>query len=291
MNPPDGKVRPGHRHEDGLQTGVTRLAAQLDGGNDGVDHFAQVVRGHVRRHADRDTRRSVHEEVGKARGEDGGLFGALVVVGDEVDGLLVEVRHHRFGDRFRTRLGVSHGRRRIAVDRSEVPLAVHQGIAHVEILREAHERVVDRRVAVGMVVPHHLADDLRALAIRTIRREAHRPHAVEHATMRRLEPIADVRQRSPDDYAHRVIHVRALHLVFDVDGNFGGCDVGHSDREVLRVLRVANGAQGAGVLRCGARPSAPIVCWCQYRPFSTSSTLGTSTSAIPRLFTFRCPGS
>ena len=51
-----------------------------------------------------------------------------------------------------------------------------------------------------------------------IRREAHLPHRVEHAAVRRLQPVAHVGQRAPDDYAHRVIHVRALHLVFDVDG-------------------------------------------------------------------------
>ena len=45
-------------------------------------------------------------------------------------------------------------------------------------------------------------------------------HAVQHTAMRGLQPVADVRQRSADDHAHRVIHVRALHLVFDVDGDF-----------------------------------------------------------------------
>src|SRR5207248_10931527 len=63
-----------------------------------------------------------------------------------------------------------------------------------------------------------LADDTDALAIPARRRQAHRLHAVEHAAMRRLEPVARVGQRSSDDYAHRVIHVRALHFVFDVDG-------------------------------------------------------------------------
>ena len=37
--------------------------------------------------------------------------------------------------------------------------------------------------------------------------------------MRGLQAVADVGQRAPDDYAHGVIHVRALHLVFDVDGD------------------------------------------------------------------------
>ena len=35
--------------------------------DDGVDHFAQVVRGDVGRHPDRDARRAVDHEVGKAR--------------------------------------------------------------------------------------------------------------------------------------------------------------------------------------------------------------------------------
>jgi hypothetical protein len=110
-------------------------------------------------------------------------------------------------------------RRRVAVDGPEVALPVHERVAHVEFLRHADERVVDRGVAVGMEVAHHLADDLGALAIPARRRQPHVLHAVQHAAVRRLEAITDVRQRSPDDYAHRVIHVRALHLVFDVDGN------------------------------------------------------------------------
>ena len=38
------------------------------------------------------------------------------------------------------------------------------------------------------------------------------------AAMRRLEAVAGVGQGSSHDYAHRVIHVGPLHLVFDVDG-------------------------------------------------------------------------
>ena len=148
------------------------------------------------------------------------LFGRLVVVRHEVDGLLVEVGHHVVGERLEPRLGVPHRRRRIAVDRSEVALAVDERVAHVEVLRQPHERVVDRRVAVRMIVAHHLADDLRALPVPAVRREAHHLHAVEHAAMRRLQSVADVGQRSSNDYAHGVIHVRTLHFVFDVDGDF-----------------------------------------------------------------------
>ena len=60
------------------------------------------------------------------------------------------------------RFGVAVRRRRIAVDRAEVPLAVDERIAQREILHHAHERVVDRRVAVRVVLAEHVADDRRA---------------------------------------------------------------------------------------------------------------------------------
>jgi hypothetical protein len=190
----------------------------LDQPDAAVDHLAQVVRRDVGRHADGDAGRSIDEQIRKRRGQHRRLFGGLVVVGDEIDGLLVEIRHHVVAERLEPSLGVPHRRRRIAVDRSEVALAVHQRIAHVEVLRHPDERVVDRLVAVGMEVPHHLADDLRALAVAARRRQPHGLHAVQDAAVCGLQPVACIGQRSSNDHAHGVIHVRPLHFVFDVDG-------------------------------------------------------------------------
>ena len=63
----------------------------------------------------------------------------------------------------RRHLGVAHRPRRVAVDRAEVALAVDQQVAQREVLRHAHERVVDRRVAVRVV----LADARRRRCART----------------------------------------------------------------------------------------------------------------------------
>ena len=73
-----------------------------------------------------------------------------------------------------------------------------------------------------------------------VRRQPHRAHRIQHAPVRRLEAVANVRQRPPDDYAHRVIHVRALHLVFDVDGEAVEGDVSHKEY-VLRARRETSG--------------------------------------------------
>ena len=45
--------------------------------------------------------------------------------------------------------------------------------------------------------------------------------------MRWLEAVAGVGQRSSNDHAHGVIHVRPLHFVFDVDGVLVCGEVGH----------------------------------------------------------------
>ena len=65
----------------------------IDLGADPVDDLAQVVRGHVRRHADGDAGAAVDQQVRKGGGENHRLSQALVVIGDEVDRVLVHVLH------------------------------------------------------------------------------------------------------------------------------------------------------------------------------------------------------
>ena len=141
--------------------------------DDPVDDLGEVVRRDVGRHADRDARRSVHQQVRDRRRQDRRLGRRLVEVRDEVDGVLVEVGHQRFGERFELGFRVPVGRGTIAVDAAEIALPVDERVPHVEVLREAHEGVVRRRIAMRMVVADDLTDDLGALAVRP--RDADRP--------------------------------------------------------------------------------------------------------------------
>ena len=73
-----------------------------------------------------------------------------------------------------------------------------------------------------MVDTHGLTDDLGALGVLLVVLQAHLAHGVEHAAMHGLEAVAGVGQRAPDDDRHRVVEIRAAHLLFDVDGNETG---------------------------------------------------------------------
>ena len=192
---------------DGVDVGI------VDVGHHGIHGLAQVVRRDVRGHADRDPRRAVDEQVREPCRQYERLALGVVVVRAEVDRVGVDVAQHLRRDAREPRLCVSHGRRRVVVERAEVALAVDQRVAHGEVLREPDERVVDRGVSVRVEGPHDLADNAGALPVRAPRLEAAAVHRVQDAAVNGLEAVADVRQRPPHDHAHRVIEVRRAHLL------------------------------------------------------------------------------
>jgi len=191
-----------------------RVVDQRDAG---IDALGQVVRRDVGGHAHRDAGRAVDQQVREARRQDRRLQLLLVVVGLEIDGFLVDVGQHLVADPRQARFGVTHRRRAVAIDRTEVALAVDLHVAQRERLRHAHQRVVDRAVAVRVVFADDVTDDTRRLVIRLVGVRAKLLHRVEDAAMDRLEAVAGVGERAPHDHAHGVIEVALAHLVFQVD--------------------------------------------------------------------------
>ena len=212
------EVRPRHM----LHQGVDGDLRVVEIGAGGVDHLAQVVWRDVGRHADRDAARSVDQQVGEGRRQHHGLVRRFVVVGLEVDRLLVDVGEQRVRGLAQAHFGVAHRRRRVAVHRAIVALPVQQRQPHGEVLRHAHHGVVDRRIAVGVVLAHDVADHAGRLAVGLVPVVAVLVHRVEDAAMHRLQAVAHVGQRAAHDHAHRVVEVGAFHLLLDGDGGRQG---------------------------------------------------------------------
>src|SRR5262249_46566269 len=78
-------------------------------------------------------------------------------------------------------------------------------------------------------------------------------HAVEHPAVRRLQTGARVGPRPSEDYAHRVIHVRTLHFVFDVDGVQLRDEICHHG--CFGIWGLGLGIGGIGDRRSGATPA------------------------------------
>ena len=209
---PRGEVGPGHprrRLGDAPRAAVPKVLREQRERLDGV------VRRDVRRHTDRYSRRSVDQQVRKNGGKDGGLGERLVEVRDEVHRLLVDIGVHQLSLWRQADLRVAHRRGRVAVERAEVSLSVHERDAEREVLRHARHGLVYRGVAVRMVLAHRLADDPRRLFVRSPGGEAELLHRVENAALNRFQTVSGVRERAVGDDRHRVGEIAFFEFVVE----------------------------------------------------------------------------
>ena len=208
-----GEIRP-------LHEGHELVARRLGMGDEierGVEQFGQIMRRDRRRHAHRDALRAIGEQVGEGRGQHDGLALIAGVIVAEVDRVLVDAVEQQARDLGHAGLGVAIGGGGIAVDIAEVALPVDHRIARGKILREAHQRIIDRLIAMRVKRAHHVADDLGALLEHRIRTEPQDVHAVQDAAMNRLQAVARVRQGAAHDRGQRIGEIALLERVAQID--------------------------------------------------------------------------
>ena len=187
-----------------------------------VAEFRCIVRRDRGRHAHRNALRAVGEQVRKAAGQHDRLFRLAVVIGAKLDAVLVDTVEQEPRDLGHARFGIAVGGGIIAVDIAKIALAIDQRIARGKILREAHQRVVDRLIAMRMERAHHVADDLCRLFEWRAGVEPQQPHAIEDAPVHRLQPVAGVRQRAVHDGRERISEIALLERIAQHDlVNFG----------------------------------------------------------------------
>ncbi len=192
-----------------------------------VDDLAEIVRRNVGGHTDRNAGRPVDQEIRYACRQDVRLMLALVIIRREVDRLFVDVGQQILSHPSHANFGVAHSSRRIAVDGAKVALPVDEQIAHGEGLRHTDDGLVDRAIAVWMVLTDHVTDDTGRFFVRFVEVVPQFAHGIQDAAMDRFEAIADIRQRASHDYAHGIIEIRLFHLVFEIDRIDFLCEFGH----------------------------------------------------------------
>ncbi len=124
-----------------------------------IDDFSQVVWRDLGRHTDSDPLGTVNQQVGIFARQHQRFFKRIVVVGPEIDCFLVDVVKQFVGQAVHANLGITHRRSRIAIDRTEISLAVNQRIAHGKILRHSYDGVIHGGVTMRVILTDDVTND------------------------------------------------------------------------------------------------------------------------------------
>ena len=155
-------------------------------------NFAKVLRWNVGGHTNGDTDRAVDQQVRKTAWKNGWLLGAAVVVVLKIDSFFVDVANHLHGQLRHAALGVTRCGSWVVTRRAKVTLTRNQRVAQVPVLNEANQGVIDRAVAVRVVLTHHVTDYTRTLAELLVWAVATVEHCINHAAVHRLHAVAHV---------------------------------------------------------------------------------------------------
>ena len=137
----------------------------VDQRRDRIGDLVEIMRRNVRRHADGDAARAVDEQLRQTPRKHARLDALVVESRNERNRLFIDIGQDVERGARKPRFGIPIRRGRIGVDRAEVAVPVDERIAQRKILRHAHERVVNRAIAVRMVALEHLADDTGAFSM------------------------------------------------------------------------------------------------------------------------------
>ena len=181
-----------------------------------INHFAEVMRRHIRSHTYGNTTCTIHEQVGEAARQNGWFAKRVVEVQLHIHRILLDIAQHLFCKFGKTCFGITHSSCTIAVDWAEVTLPVNQRITHCPRLRQTHQRTINRTVAMRVILTHYLTYDTRRFLRRLIARITQLVHSEQHTAMHRLKTITHIRKRTRHNYTHWIVNIRGSHLLFNI---------------------------------------------------------------------------
>ena len=126
-----------------------------------INDLAHIMRRDIRRHADRDTRGTIDQQLRELRRQHDWFLQGLIVVRHEVNGFLFDILQHELSYLGHPDFRITHSRRWIAIDGTKVAVAIRQHVANGKILGHAHDCIIYRAVAMRMIFTKNFTDDTR----------------------------------------------------------------------------------------------------------------------------------
>ena len=183
-----------------------------------VDDFTEIVRRNIGRHSDADAGAAVYKQIREFCRQHFRFAFAFIEIRDHVDSIFVKIREELFGKALHTAFGVTGSRGGVAVDGSEIALTFDQRGTHGERLCKADERIINRGIAVRVIFTHDFTDDSRRFDGRMTFGKPQLLHSVKNSAVDRLETVADIRDGASDIDTQRILQIRSMHNILNMNG-------------------------------------------------------------------------
>ena len=217
----------------------------------------------IGRHTYSNTAGTIHQKVRDTGRQYRRFFFIFVIVRNEIDCVFFDIRQHFRCDLGHSGFGITAGSSAVAVDGTEVTMTIYQHIAHGEILRHTHHRLINGGITVRVIFTHGIADDTGGFTIALVGVQIHFVHGVQDTALNRLQTVAGIGQCTGNNNAHGIVDVAFLHFLVNIYRNdlvdfsvfifithkFTSFFLGRVKQDLLRKPRPF-GATAASVRRC-----------------------------------------
>ncbi len=150
----------------------------------------------IRGHADSNTARTIDQHIGEACGKNRGFLLLAIVIVLKIDGVLVDIGQQEGGRLVHADFGIAHRGGVIAIHGAEIALTIQERQRHRERLRHAHKRVIDRAIAMRVVLTHHIANRTGRFAIGFFMGVIGLMHREKDAAVNRFETVPQIGNRA-----------------------------------------------------------------------------------------------
>ncbi len=141
----------------------------IDKTADPINYLADIMRGHIGCHAHSNTHRAIDQQIWKMAWEHNRLFQAVVIIGPEIYGILVDIIQHGHRKLGHSRLGISGGGGGVPVYRAKVAVAIYQHIPEGKVLGQAYHGVIYRGIAMGVELCQSFTHSVHTFAVGAVR--------------------------------------------------------------------------------------------------------------------------
>ena len=141
------EIRPGHD----LQQFFVGHFVLANNGLRRVNQFTQIMRWNIGCHTNCNTVRAVNQQIWKTRRKHHRLAFGIIVIVLKIDCVAVDIFKQCLRRLGHTHFGITHGRRRVAINRTKIALPVKQRQAHGKLLLHSHQRIVNRLVTMRVI--------------------------------------------------------------------------------------------------------------------------------------------